>query len=120
MVIRINPASRSPTARNSAPEPAPFRPPMIEEKISGTSTMAIRARKIWPGKASQRPISSAIFGDIRPVLSLNSKPRPKPSTMPATTCAQSRLVIQTRSLKRWRETWIVVSGDGCVMVAALA
>lgn len=55
VVNRMNPASRKPTARNCAPDPAPASPPTIDEKISGIRTIAISARNILPGTASQSP-----------------------------------------------------------------
>lgn len=98
VVVRIKPASRSPMARSSPPDCAPVSPPTIDAKISGMSTMDISPRKICPGSASQEPIASARSGASHPVSGPRAIPTARPSAMPSSTCAQSRVRIQARSL----------------------
>ena len=95
-------AKRAPIDFNSTPDRAPVNPPTIDAKISGTSTIAINPRNICAGSASHLPRSSETAGGKMPMSGLSTTPAASPAIMPATTCAQRRLLTHARKRRRWR------------------
>ena len=65
-------------------------PRMIDATTSGMTIIWMRARKSWPGKASQLPTVLPTSGSSQPTPGPINVPATMPSTMPMSTCSQSR------------------------------